>query len=270
MTHRKQQIDYTLDRRIRKAHVVHRNRRESESAIVRAWKRIRHLPIDYDSEEEAIKVRKARDRADKTEDDWRGGVHRGKENDEFLDNVELWRRPRVMLGGFVKIPGEPTDVGEECRSLAKSFRRASRRLQRWGETGLPGQAVISRRMTIDRGIVGGRDDLSIDRDGDGFEEERMPAPPPVKAGTKRRRSAKAQAGPRKARNRVKKEVQVEAPEPRPEPEMDEEQEDEDGDRGMGGGGGGAAELDEEDREMLGEVDADMSEEDEDEDEDMDD
>ncbi|SMR55238.1 unnamed protein product [Zymoseptoria tritici ST99CH_1A5] len=256
MTHRKQQIDYTLDRRIRKAHVAFRNTRESESAIVRAWKRIRALPLDYDSEEEGIRVRKARERADKTDDEWRSGVHRGgKENDDFLDNVDLWRRPRVLLAGFVKIPGEPTDVGEEVRSLAQSFRKASRRLQRWGETGLPGQAVITRRATLDRG--GSRRDRNESFDLE--DDERMPAPPvAVKAGSKRRRSAKAQPGPRKARRSVKRESVAQEPQP----ELEEVYE-HDGAGGVGGinGGQGAAELDDDDREMLGEVDADESEED---------
>jgi Ino eighty subunit 1 len=264
MTHRKQQIDYTLDRRIRKAQIVCRNARESGSALIRAWKRIRTLPIDYDSEEEAIKVRKARDRADKTDDDWRGGVHRGRENDDFLDNVDLWRRPRVLLAGFVKLPGEPSDVGEEVRSLAKSFRRASRRLQRWGETGLPGQAVISRRATLDFGVRRERErELSLE-----MEDEQRPAAPVVKAGTKRRRPAKAQQGGptrKRAAPRVKKEEEIVQ-------EMEREPEEVEDDENGGAGGATAAgpELDEEDREMLGEVDADESEEDDGDEMDVDD
>ena len=118
INHRKQQIDYTLDRRIRKVHTRARDKRQNEGAILRAWKRGRLMPTDYDSEEEQIKIRKAKERADK-DDDWR--MNKGKENLEFLDEMEPWRRPRVHLAGFVRISGESNDVGEEARDSCEDF-----------------------------------------------------------------------------------------------------------------------------------------------------
>jgi Ino eighty subunit 1 len=143
ISHRKQQIDYTLDRRIRRLHARAREDRESEGAFIRAWKRIKLLPPDYDSEEEVVKVKKARDRVDK-DDDFR--VHRGKDNAEVLDDLELVRRPKVLLAGLGRMPGEVSDVGEEPKMIAKTFRRVSRRLQRWDESELPGTSMIRRRQ----------------------------------------------------------------------------------------------------------------------------
>lgn len=226
INHRKLQIDYTLDRQVRKAHVRARDKRDAESAILRAWKRIRHMPPDYDSEEEAIKVRKAKDRAEKNDDDWRS-FHRGKENDDFMDNVDLWRRPRILYAGFVRVNGEPSDVGEEAKSIAQSFRRCSRRMERWYDLNLPGQSMISRQALAEQGLLGPRyrraartmDQDAMDIDG----------PTNSRATMHRRRSGKGDVG-----------VKTEA-----EPDQDE--------------GEGAGELDEEDRELLGEVDADESE-----------
>lgn len=232
INHRKLQIDYALEKRIRRAHARARDKRESEGAIIRAWKRIRMMPPDYDSEEEQIKIRKAKDRADKTDDDWR--LNRGKENDDFLENVDLWRRPRALYAGFAKAPNEPSDVGEEAKSLAQTFRRCSRRIDRWQETNLPGQAMMMRQRLEEQGILLDRR-RAVKRqhtyDQDDEVAEIRPAPMAHRP---------QQAGRHAISRQASKAV-------------DEE------------GNGGPEELDEEDRELLGEVDADESEDDEDED-----
>lgn len=246
ITHRKQQIDYTLDRRLRKVHSRARDRRESKGTILRAWKRIRLMPTDYDSEEEQIKIRKVRDRGDK-DDDWR--LHRGKENVDSVEDLEVMRRPRVLLAGMTRITGEAPDVGEEAKTIAQTFRRASRRLERWQESTAPGQAMIRRRQQQmqermqrrRRGPVARQ--LSMNHDGMDMADDERPARRSIqrqRSGTGRRSVHMAISGG------VEEEQKVNL-----------EPDDEDG----------GGELDEEDRELLGEVDADESE-DEDEDEEM--
>lgn len=228
INHRKLQIDYTLDRQVRKAHIRARDKREAESPILRAWKRIRHMPADYDSEEEAIKVRKAKEKGD---DEWRS--LRGKENDEFVENVDLWRRPRILYGGFVRVNGEPSDVGEEFKSLAQSFRRVSRRMERWQDVNLPGQSVIRRKQLAVEGRLKPshrRNVQTIEGDGEFDSSSR--------GKMRRQRSATGKSGLKT------------------DPEPDGEDDD-------------AQELDQEDRDLLGEVDADESDG-SDEDVDMDD
>ena len=242
ITHRKQQIDYTLDRRLRKLHSRARNKRQAEGSILRAWKRIRLMPIDYDSDEEQIKIRKAKERADK-DDDWRT-FNKGKENVDSFDDIEPWRRPRVHMAGFVRIAGEPNDVGEEARSVARAFRRCSRRLERWQETNLPGQAMIRRRqLEAQEALYQHRrsypaKEYSMDHGGMGFARGESGAY------SRRRQSRTSRASERRVTSETLRDDQ----------KMDIEPDDEDG-----------GELDEEDRELLGEVDADESEEDEDED-----
>nr|POF18042.1 ino eighty subunit 1 [Quercus suber] len=157
-SHRKQQVDYTLDRRIRKLHAIARERREAEGAILRSWKRLCTIPIDYDSEEESIKIRRAKERNEKgTDDDWRavshhhpkggGGGGSGKANAlELLGDLESIRRPKMLYAGLARTTGEAEDIGEEPKHIARVIRRASRRLERWQESPTPGMAMIQRRQ----------------------------------------------------------------------------------------------------------------------------
>ncbi|GIZ49605.1 hypothetical protein CKM354_001263500 [Cercospora kikuchii] len=251
INHRKMQIDYTLDRRIRKAHERARDKREAESPIIRAWKRLKYLPPDYDSEEEAIKIRKARDRAEKN-DDW----HRGATIDDPFGDVDSWRRPRVLYAGFVKIPHqEPADVGEETKSLASSLRKCSRRLDRW-EQALPGASMAKR----------------LEREKNGTAQYRRPAAPSrqnsasVSNGVHRAEGTGSRA-PRSSIKREKSEtgrrrsagVRRDGSTHGQKMDIDPEPDDEDG----------GAELDEEERDLLAEVDADEDGS-EDEDEEMED
>lgn len=238
MSHRKQQIDYALDKKVRKTHARARDRRENEGSILRAWKRIRLMPTDYDSEEEQIKVRKAKDRADK-DDDWRT-QNRGKENIDMYDD-EPWRRARIHVAGFVRLPGEPSDVGEEARSIAKSFRRCSRRLERWQETNLPGQTMIRRRDLQRLGLLHTQHRRPVPSRRFSLDEDGPDVMPSRKAGVKRQRSSTGRGSGHRVASR-----QLQAM------TMDLEPDDEDG----------GGELDEEDRELLGEVDPDESEDEE--------
>ena len=241
INHRKQQIEYTLDRRIRKVHIRARDKRELEGPMLRAWKRIRLMPTDYDSEEEQIKIRKAKERADK-DDDWR--VNKGKENMDSYDDIEPWRRSRVLLAGFVRISGEYNDVGEETKSMARAFRRCQRRLDRWQDNNMPGHGMIRRRQLKARGTPHHRrrhfppTDLSMDQDG-------LEVVHGDKSAIRRQRSRPGRSG----------EYRLVSESVRDEQKMELEPDDEDG----------GGELDEEDRELLGEVDADETDEDDDED-----
>ena len=228
MNHRAQQISFTLDRRMRRLHSDARRRRETEGSMLRAWKRIRIMPAEYDSEEEKIKVRKAKERADK-DDDWR--LNKGKENQDFMTEFDSSQRPRVFMAGLMRVPGEDRDVGEEAKSIARGFDRCRRRLKRW-EDALPGDGMIQRRKLQAQGLTHPPRrrrafvaEPSMDMDG--LEVEAGYA-----YGSRQR--SRSNRGMEK---------------------MDVDADDEDG----------TAELDEEDRELLGEVDAGESEEDEDED-----
>ncbi|KAF2212633.1 hypothetical protein CERZMDRAFT_105995 [Cercospora zeae-maydis SCOH1-5] len=251
INHRKMQIDYTLDRRIRKAHQRARDRRERECPIIRAWKRLKFMPADYDSEEEAIRIRKAKDRAEKN-DDW----HRGATVDDPFGDVDSWRRPRVLYAGFVKMPHEPSDVGEETKSLAQSFRRCSRRLDRW-EGNLPGASMAKR---IEREKYGGarcrrpgapsrQNSNSISNGVQRADETGSRPPRPSIKREKSEPGRRRSAGVRRDGNSHHGQKMDIDPEP------DEED--------------GGAELDEEDRDLLAEVDADEDGS-EDEDEEMED
>lgn len=238
INHRKQQIDYTLDRRIRKIHIRARDRREEEGALFRAWKRIKRMPTDYDSEEEMIKSRKGRDRSDKDED-WR----RTKEAQNGADDTD-WRRARSLLAGFVRVDNEASDLGEEAKALARSLRQCSRRLDRWQESANPGQAVtLSRSRQADGLLYSTRP--SVSWEDDAVDDDEPPVPIIKKIAPK----------PRKSAGKGKAKV-----EPVEDVEMEEDV--------AGPDGPGEADLNEEDLELLGEVDARSDIEDEESDEEM--
>ncbi|KAI7235360.1 hypothetical protein KC352_g15042 [Hortaea werneckii] len=236
--------------------------------MLRAWKRIKRLPADYDSEEESVRVRRGGGKDKNEKDEHRGG---GKENNiEHLEDMDLARRPRVFMAGMGRVNGEASDVGEEARSLARSFRRASRRLERWEESGTPGHAMIRRRHQLQQQQQ---------------EEDSMQPPPNRRsmavarpymdippANGRSSLSRQRSSGTSKSRdNRMGSGTpgqEKAAGRGRGVAAEGEEEDDEDG-----GGGEGGGELDEEDRELLGEVDADESGEedgdgDEEEDEEM--
>jgi Ino eighty subunit 1 len=181
INHRKQQIDYTLDRRIRKIHIRARDKREEEGAFFRAWKRIKRMPTDYDSEEEMIKSRKGRDRPDK-DDDYR----RTKEPQNGADDTD-WRRARSVLAGFVRVDNEASDLGEEAKALARSLRQCSRRLDRWQEASRPGQAVMLSRGRQADGLLYARRP-SVSWEDDAIDDDVPPAPVIKKIAPKPRKS----------------------------------------------------------------------------------
>lgn len=245
INHRRQQIDYTLDRRIRRLHVRSREHREDEGAMFRAWKRIKLMPTDYDSEEEAIKIRKARDGVEKEED-----ARRQKEAQAVVDDVD-WRNPRALLAGYARVQAEPPDVGEEAKSMARTLRQCVRRVERWQNATLPGPQVRRRVVAQAKGRVRLRR-RSITRrqpssTADDVEMANGGQPARARGSVQRQRSGAGRPSlPRDPSN------------PTGDTTTQAAGEDE-----------GGGELDEEDRELLGEVDADESEDqDEDEDEEM--
>ncbi|KAI6858583.1 hypothetical protein KC338_g7644 [Hortaea werneckii] len=256
VNYRKRQIDYTLDKRISKVHVRARSKREGEGAILRAWKRIKRLPADYDSEEESVRVRRGgAGGKDKTEKDEhkRGG---GKENIEHhhLEDMDLARRPRVFMAGMGRVNGEASDVGEEARSLARSFRRASRRLERWEESGTPGHAMIRRRQQLQLQQQQQEDSMRPPPPSTNRRSMTVARPymdiPPANGRVSLPRQRSSGTGGKSRDNRMGSGTPGQQKAGR----GDVEGEDEDGEAG--------GELDEEDRELLGEVDADESGEEE--------
>jgi Ino eighty subunit 1 len=198
--------------------------------MLRAWKLIRIMPAEYDSEEEKIRVRKAKERADK-DDDWR--LSKAKENDYYAD-LEPWQRPQVYMAGLAHVTNESGDVGEEAKSIARSFDRCKRRMKRW-EDAFPGDAMIKRRQLQARGLLHTSRRRRALMTEPSMEQDGLEVVGNSYGSRQRGRSETR----RRSEN------------------MDVEPDDEDG----------AAELDEEDRELLGEVDAGESEEDEDMDDD---
>ncbi|KAI7612520.1 hypothetical protein KC346_g7788, partial [Hortaea werneckii] len=256
VNYRKRQIDYTLDKRISKVHVRARSKREGEGAILRAWKRIKRLPADYDSEEESVRVRRGgAGGKDKTEkDEHKGGG--GKENIEHhhLEDMDLARRPRVFMAGMGRVNGEASDVGEEARSLARSFRRASRRLERWEESGTPGHAMIRRRQQLQLQQQQQEDSMRPPPPSTNRRSMTVARPymdiPPANGRVSLPRQRSSGTGGKSRDNRMGSGTPGQQKAGR----GDVEGEDEDGEAG--------GELDEEDRELLGEVDADESGEEE--------
>lgn len=244
INHRRQQIDYTLDRRIRRLHVRSREHREAEGSIFRAWKRIKLMPSDYDSEEESIKIRKARDRVEK-DDDWR----KQREAQAAVDDVD-WRHPRALLAGFVRVDAEPPDVGEEAKAMSRTLRQCVRRLDRWQDASAPGIAVRRRMIRQAEGHV------RIRRRSVMHRHLSPPAEGDVEMVNGGQSVATSRSVQRQRSGLGRQSMPKDISQPSGDVSMQATGEDE-----------GGGELDEEDRELLGEVDADESEEN-DEDEEM--
>lgn len=231
MSHRKQQIDYVLSSRIRKAQNRYRRQRGRESAVIRCWKRVRGLEVGYDSAEEEIRGRKTKLQKDDQGDGGGGELGTG-----------------CLYAGFFTERGMTGDLGEEVGGLARALRRVSRRLERWGEAGAPGDAVLRRAEWEAKG--GGRRRREVFEEEDESDGEvdgitMMIMPQRIATKPKRVRKRAKPAG-------VKVEESREEGGTHPEQSMN----------GGGGDEGEVRELDEEDREMLGEVDVDESDEDE--------
>ncbi|TKA69159.1 hypothetical protein B0A55_08958, partial [Friedmanniomyces simplex] len=72
------------------------------------------------------------------------------------EEAEAHRRPRVLFAGMGTMMvrrggsggGDLREVGEEPQAWARTLRRVSRRLERWQEGSLPGQAMMMRRRQV--------------------------------------------------------------------------------------------------------------------------
>ncbi|TKA67998.1 hypothetical protein B0A55_08619 [Friedmanniomyces simplex] len=187
LSHRRQQIDWMLERRLRRVHARAREAREAEGAVLRAWKRVRMVSAEYDSEEEIIRARRRRgvregggerERGEKeggAGEEGRavgkgGGGAGGKEKEKEKERETLVpfdtaaeeadgnrRLPRVLFAGMGTMMvrrdgggagGDLREVGEEPQAWARTLRRVSRRLERWQEGSLPGQAMMMRRRQV--------------------------------------------------------------------------------------------------------------------------
>ncbi|EKG14865.1 hypothetical protein MPH_07905 [Macrophomina phaseolina MS6] len=127
--HRKKQVDYILDRKLRTKHHEAERRRNREGTFSRAWKRLKLMPDGYDSEEEFY-----------------AAAALAAENG-VLDHSPV-RKPileATRLAGLTPIVGrlEMDDYGEEMTHWARVFRQTGRRLDRW--EGNPNAVPIKKR-----------------------------------------------------------------------------------------------------------------------------
>ena len=142
-SYRKQRIGQALDRRIRNCYDDLQERRQSEGAIVRAWRRACTLPSGYDSEEETAKVRRIKDQHDS---------HDTKIKDS-RDEASGSRKLIPPMGGFGHaLERSVPDFGEECYHIAKALARSERRLHRWQESAQPGSLIVQRRKMMAQGL----------------------------------------------------------------------------------------------------------------------
>ncbi|KAK8237538.1 hypothetical protein IWZ00DRAFT_563301 [Phyllosticta capitalensis] len=124
--HRKKQVDYILDRKIRKRHEQATKHREFEGAMARTWKRLKMMPDGYDSEEE-----------------YYGAALLAAENGAVMDFPGPARKPVLeapKFAGLYPVPSsraEGDDCGEEMAHWARVFRQTGRRLDRWEGNGEP-------------------------------------------------------------------------------------------------------------------------------------
>lgn len=131
--HRKKQVDYILDRKLRNRHREAERRRKREGTFSRAWKRLKLMPDGYDSEEEFY-----------------AAAALAAENG-VLEHSPV-RRPMLeatRLAGLTPIVGrlELDDCGEEMAHWARIFRQTGRRLDRWD--GNPDAVPIKKRKDRD-------------------------------------------------------------------------------------------------------------------------
>lgn len=154
-THRRQQINHTLSLRLRHVHARARVIREHQGPLLRAWKRLKLMPSDYDSDEEAVRFRRAREKVQRDEE-WRSAgfptaLLKAKENFAGEEGAAVGV-PRVpMMAGFARVVGEgdengaQRDLGEEAKVMAGFLGKVLRRLRRWEEYA-PGEGMVNLRL----------------------------------------------------------------------------------------------------------------------------
>ncbi|KAF2863644.1 hypothetical protein K470DRAFT_241196 [Piedraia hortae CBS 480.64] len=101
---RSSEVNSILSARLESIYRVAKRQRDSSTAIKRAFRRLKKLPSDYDSEEERIK-RSAADNGDAP-------------------------NTHVLLGGLGRVEGEENDYGEEAHYISDTFRRSRLVLER--------------------------------------------------------------------------------------------------------------------------------------------
>lgn len=162
---RAQRVNHIIDRGVRKAHHYARKSRRADGAIYRAVRRLRAAtddehpiipdPVDDSEGEETIIENQRIMRAGVNQPDpaLHCGVYHGKKTPY---------RSRGFGGLCLLLREEEDDFGEEVATYAAAFRRATRRLERWHETG-PNSVVrpIKRPRVVapgdEAGGVNGRD-----------------------------------------------------------------------------------------------------------------
>ena len=186
INYRKQRIDYALAKKMRQVHGEMRERREREDPFMRAWKRICTLPPDYDSEEE-MASRKMKDHAENND-----GKPKEKENCDSMEDSEGLHQPRLSMGGLAGPQESATlDYGEDARSMAKTFSRCLRRLDRWEKDTQPGRLILKRReLQAQRLIRASRQSSSPEAEAGTAQASRGSAP---SKSTVRRRARKPAA-----------------------------------------------------------------------------
>ena len=114
--YRKERVDYILDRRLKRHFIKFRARRRRDGAIIYTWRRCAIAPDCYDSEDDAL-----------TTGQIPGLGHNSYHNGLVSESLSL-------PSGFARSSShhwDRDDIGEEAFSMAQTFRRAGRRLDRW-------------------------------------------------------------------------------------------------------------------------------------------
>ncbi|KAL8419322.1 hypothetical protein RB594_002517 [Gaeumannomyces avenae] len=161
---RAQRVNHIIDRGVRKAHHYARKQRRADGAIFRAVRRLRAAtddehpmipdPVDDSEGEETIMENQRIMRAGVNQPDpaLHCGTYHGKKTPY---------RSRGFGGLCLLLREEDDDFGEEVAAYAAAFRRATRRLERWHESG-PNSVIrpIKRPRVVlpdDEGGLNGRD-----------------------------------------------------------------------------------------------------------------
>lgn len=114
--YRKERVDYILDRRLKHHYIKFRARRKRDGALIYTWRHCAATPDGYDSDDDAFTAN-----------------HITGQGQNSYQNG-LVSEPLSLPTGFARSSSyqwDRDDIGEAAFSMAQTFRRAGRRLDRW-------------------------------------------------------------------------------------------------------------------------------------------
>jgi len=281
--YRRSRIHYILDRSIQTTHAAARRKRESEGAMLRAWKRIKVMSMasGWDSEEEEQRVTKDSEGKGKENDDCANKAY----NDVYHTRTINMRQPTkggkdsgqraiyrrangVWMAGFVQVAlHDMDDCGDQASHFAGVMERARERFETIEHNML--EITVPRLVRRASSVP-----VKLDIEQEDVSQVVGERPRLMRrvGGGNGRKSKKTQGISGAASGKGKKSISGAGVDDGDladdgvdgdDMDVDDDGEDEVGDADMG-----EEELDEEDRELLGEVDADESESESEDDDDL--